>query len=84
MMGRGAWGELAKLTGCAAGTMVLMLELSRRLGLGLVGVWLAISGFNLVNLVGVLWHHLRVAPRLEAARAAAAPAAPSADGMLSR
>mmetsp|Transcript_70996 Transcript_70996/g.144206 ORF Transcript_70996/g.144206 Transcript_70996/m.144206 type:complete len:98 (+) Transcript_70996:2-295(+) len=67
MMGRGAWGALAKLTGLSAITMIVGLELTRRLSLGLVGVWLSISAFNSVNLAGVLWDHFVTTPRREAA-----------------
>lgn len=66
MMGRGAWGSLAAITGFSASTMVLGLEIARRCQLGLPGVWLSISAFNLVNLIGVLRHHLLVAPRQDA------------------
>eukprot|EP00930_Biecheleria_cincta_P089294 TRINITY_DN78573_c0_g1_i1.p1 TRINITY_DN78573_c0_g1~~TRINITY_DN78573_c0_g1_i1.p1 ORF type:complete len:220 (+),score=42.51 TRINITY_DN78573_c0_g1_i1:94-660(+) len=58
MMGRGAWGDLAKLTGLSAVAMITSLQLTSQMGLGLTGVWLSISAFNLVNLAGVLWHHL--------------------------
>jgi putative MATE family efflux protein len=66
MMGRGAWGALAKLTGTSAFCMIMSLEVARRFGVGLSGIWLSISVFNVVNLAGVLWHHLVTNPREEA------------------
>jgi len=69
MMGRGAWGHLARLTAMASTVMITLLEISRRLDLGLIGVWSAISAFNLVNLGGVLYHHLVITPRKEAREA---------------
>lgn len=77
MMGRGAWGALAKLSILSCGTMVVGIEMSQRFNLGLAGIWLSIMSFNLVNLVGVLWHHLVTTPRKEAVAAAAAASAAS-------
>jgi len=58
MMGRGAWGALALQTALASTTMMAGIHFTSRLGLGLVGVWMSIIAFNVVNLAGVLWHHL--------------------------
>jgi len=66
MMGRGAWVPLARLMAASCSCMVVGIQLTRRLNLGLVGIWFSIVGFNLINLVGVLHHHLVTTPRKEA------------------
>lgn len=86
MMGRGAWGSLARLAGVSCLTMFLGIQLTTRLNLGLAGLWVSIVAFNLVNLAGVLWHHLVATPRREAGEAAAsegpgAPHSPEAEGV---
>jgi len=65
MMGRGAWGRLAMQAAVSGVVMVICLQISRQMQGGLVGVWLSIGTFNLVNLAGVLWHHFFVSPRQE-------------------
>uniref|UniRef100_A0A7S4Q3N4 Polysaccharide biosynthesis protein C-terminal domain-containing protein n=1 Tax=Alexandrium monilatum TaxID=311494 RepID=A0A7S4Q3N4_9DINO len=70
MMGRGAWGALARLAAISCSTMVLGMHLTGSRW-GLNGIWFSIISFNLVNLVGVLWHHFVTTPRKEKELAAA-------------
>jgi len=76
MMGRGAWGALARLAAVSCSTMVLGIQMTRRFHWGLAGLWLSIMSFNLVNLAGVLWHHFVTVPRKEAAAGAAGRSGP--------
>lgn len=73
MMGRGAWGALARLAAISCSAMVLGIQLTGSRW-GLQGIWFSILCFNLVNLFGVLWHHFVTTPRKEREELAAAGA----------
>uniref|UniRef100_A0A7S0Q6X3 Protein DETOXIFICATION n=1 Tax=Coccolithus braarudii TaxID=221442 RepID=A0A7S0Q6X3_9EUKA len=83
MMGVGAFGPLALLTAVGVGVMVAGLCISSHLGLGVSSVWFSLLAFHLVQLVGTMYHHLRLGPlaRRPAGRKGAA-AALEADCLL--
>ena len=61
-MGVGGFGFLAGLTSVGVAVMVAGLALSARLGLGVSSVWYSLLAFHVVQLMGVMVHHLRLGP----------------------
>jgi hypothetical protein len=61
-MGVGGFGFLAGLTSVGVTVMVAGLALSARLGLGVSSVWYSLLAFHVVQLMGVMVHHLRLGP----------------------
>ena len=61
-MGVGGFGFLAGLTSVGVAVMVAGLALSARLGLGVSSVWYSLLAFHVVQLTGVMVHHLRLGP----------------------
>ena len=70
MIGLGSFGALAAQTALGAGAMVATLRQAARRGWGLEGIFCAIAVFNVVQLAGVLRHHLSTGPLAREARAA--------------
>ena len=61
-MGVGGFGFLAGITSVGVAVMVAGLTLNGRVGGGLVGIWSSLLAFHIVQLTGVLFHHLRLGP----------------------
>ena len=62
LMGVGGFGFLAGITSVGVAVMVAGLTLNGRVGGGLVGIWSSLLAFHIVQLTGVLFHHLRLGP----------------------
>ena len=62
LMGVGAFGYLAALTSVGVSVMVAGIMLSVRMNGGVASVWFALLGFHLVQVVGTMYHHLRLGP----------------------
>eukprot|EP00929_Paragymnodinium_shiwhaense_P056698 TRINITY_DN28381_c0_g3_i1.p1 TRINITY_DN28381_c0_g3~~TRINITY_DN28381_c0_g3_i1.p1 ORF type:complete len:642 (+),score=110.34 TRINITY_DN28381_c0_g3_i1:69-1994(+) len=61
MQGHKRFGALAAQTAVAAVVMIIAMRITQPLGL--VGIWLSIGAFNIINLFGVLRQHFRVMER---------------------
>ena len=62
MMGVGCFGFLAGLTAVGVGVMVGGLTVASKLGLGLSAVWASVLAFHLVQVIGLMFHYLKVGP----------------------
>ena len=61
-MGVGGFGFLAGLTSVGVAVMVAGLTLNGHVGGGLTGIWASLLAFHVVQLSGVIYHHLRLGP----------------------
>ena len=69
LMGVGGFGFLAGLTSLGVAVMVGGLTISSRLGLGVSSVWYSLLAFHVVQLLGVMIHHLKLGPLATKGRA---------------